>query len=242
MSESTRDNSIGISLMCNILLVIGKGVAGLLANSNALVADAIHSMTDVSAFFINYRACKDCELYGSIDKKRTSKQISQRIVETEIRATYYAGILFLTIGMAICLYNSMILVLGRVEKPDSITVVVAFIALAVYAGLYRYLGADTRAVKDCVVTCRNAHWQNKMNFASGTVVAIGLSASMFGLVFMDELAAVVVGGILVGMGAKLIIQIEDNLSGGLKQYCKPAVFAGIVISIVLAAISLAIQL
>ena len=242
MPAKERNNSIFISLICNILLVIGKGITGILANSNALVADAIHSMTDVIAFFINYRACKDCQMYGRIDRKGTSKKIHQRIAETEIRATYYMGFLLFTIGMAICFHNFMLLVLDRVEKPDSISVVVAFVVLAVYAGLYKYIGnSDNKAVEDCVLTNRNTHWQNKMNLVSGTVVVIGLIASMLGFIFMDELAAVVVGSILVAMGVKLIIETREGLSAAAKRYFKPVIIS-ILISVALAAISLLIQL
>ena len=243
MPAKEKNNSIFVSLICNILLAIGKGITGILANSNALIADAIHSMTDVIAFFINYRACEDCQIYGRIDRKKTSKKISQRIVETEIRATYYMGIFLLTIGLAICFHNFMLLVLDRVEKPDSITVLVAFVVLAVYAGLYKYSGnSDNKVAKDCVLTSRNTHWQNKMNLVSGTVVLIGLTASMLGFIFMDELAAVVVGSILVAMGVKLIIETRQDLNTTAKQYFKPTVFGSIIISVVLAAISLSIQL
>jgi divalent metal cation (Fe/Co/Zn/Cd) transporter len=243
MSSKEKNNSIFISLICNILLVIGKAVTGILANSNALVADAIHSMTDVTAFFINYRACEDCQMYGRIDRKGTSEKIRQRIVETEIRATYYMGIFLFTIGMAICFHNFMILVLDRVEKPDSISVVVAFVVLVVYAGLYKRLGnSDNKVAEDCVLTSKNTHWQNKMNLVSGTIVLIGLTASMFGFIFMDELAAVVVGSILVAMGVKLIIETRQDLGTAAKQYFKHTVFGSIVISVVLAAISLSIQL
>lgn len=243
MPTKKKNNSIFISLICNILLVIGKSITGILANSNALVADAIHSATDVIAFFINYRACKDCQIYGRIDRKGTSKKIRQRIVETEIRATYYIGIFLFTIGMAICFHNFMILVLDKVEKPDSISIAVAFIVLAVYAGLYKHLGnSDNKAAEDCVLTNRNTHWQNKMNLVSGTVVVIGLTASMLGFIFMDELAAVVVGSILVAMGVKLIIETRQDISIAAKRYFKPVVFSSILISIVLAAISLSIQL
>lgn len=243
MPAQKSDNPILISLICNILLMLGKGITGLLAHSNALVADAIHSMTDVSVFLMNYRACKDCQLYRRIDKKRTSKQITQRLAETEIRATYYTGIVFLTIGMAICLYNFMILVLGKVEQPDSITVVVAVVALAVYAGLYKYLGSpNPNVAEDCVLTTKNAHCQNGMNLLSGTVVVLGLIASVLGFSAMDELAAVVVGAILVAMGAKLIIEINEDPGAGLKHYSRRAVFSSILISIALAAICVAIRL
>ena len=96
-----KPNSIFVSLICNLLLAIGKGLAGILANSNALMADAIHSMTDISAFAINYRACNECEICERIDRKKTSNKISQRILDIETHATYYMGILLLTISMAI---------------------------------------------------------------------------------------------------------------------------------------------
>ena len=237
-----KNNSIFISLTCNILLVIGKGITGLLANSHALIADAIHSMTDVSAFFINYRACKDCELYGRIDRKQASQKCNQKIIEIEIRATYYTGVFFLTVGMAICLYNFMLLVLDKIEKPDSVAVVVAFVALAVYAGLYKYSGnCDNKSVENCVRTGRNTHLQNKMNLVSGTVVVIGLTASMAGFYFMDELAAVVVGSIMVGMGIEFIKESIKSLSEAMKRYFKPVIISSIVISLALTAITLSIR-
>jgi divalent metal cation (Fe/Co/Zn/Cd) transporter len=243
MPAKEKNNSIFVSLICNILLVLSKGITGILANSNALVADAIHSMTDVIAFLINYRACEDCQMYRRIDSKGTSKNIRQKIVDTEIRATYYMGIFLLTIGLAICFHNFMILVLGRAEKPDSISVVVAFIALAVYAGLYHYSkGTVNDDKKECIRTRQNSHWQNKMNLVSGLAVVLGLIGTMFGLIFMDEFAAVVVGSILIAMGIKLIIETRQDLSSADKQFFKPLVCSSILISIILAAISLSIQL
>ena len=237
-----KNNSIFISLTGNILLVIGKGITGLLANSHALIADAIHSMTDVSAFFINYRACKDCELYDRIDRKRASQKCNREIIEIEIRATYYTGVFFLTVGMAICLYNFMLLVLDKVEKPGPVAVVVAFVALAVYAVLYKYSGnCDNKSVENCVLTSRNAHLQNKMNLVSGTVVVIGLSASMAGFYFMDELAAVVVGSIMVGMGIEFIKESMEFLSVAMNRYFKPVIISSILISVALAAITLSIR-
>jgi len=243
MPTKEKDNSIFVSLICNILLVLGKGITGILANSNALVADAIHSMSDVIAFFINYRACEDCQMFGRIDSKGTSEKIRQKIVATEIRATYYMGIFLFTVGLAICFHNFMIIVLDRVERPDSISVVVAFIALAVYGWLYKYSeGTNNDDIKECMRTRQNTHWQNKMNLFSGVTVVLGLTGTVFGFIFMDEFAAIVVGSILIAMGVKLIIETKGELSTEAKRFFKPVVFSSILISIILAAISLAIQL
>ena len=243
MSAKEKNNSIFVSLICNILLVIGKGITGILANSNALVADAVHSATDVIAFFINYRACEDCQMYGRIDRKGTSEKIRQKIAAAEMQATYYMGVFLFTVGMAICLHNFMLLVLDKVEKPDSISVVVAFIALVVYTGVYKYSkGTNNNDIKECMRTRGNTHWQNKMNLFSGVTVVLGLVGTVFGFIFMDELAAVVVGSIMVAMGVKLIIETRQNLGIAAKRYFKPTVFGSILISIVLTAISLLIQL
>ena len=243
MQAKQRNNSILISLICNLLLVFVKGITGLLANSNALVADAIHSMTDVTAFFINYRACKNCELCGRTDEKGTNEKNSQRIVEIEIKATYYTGIFLLTVGMAVYFYNSTILLLGRSERPKPITVVVAFFVLAVYAGLCKYLeSADNEAAAPCVLTTRNANLQNKLNLISGSVVLIGLIASMLGFYFMDELAAIVVGSILVGIGAKWILETKEELGPTINRHFKSMIISCTLVSVVLTAISLSIRL
>ena len=243
MSSKEDNVSIFVSLLCNTLLVIGKGITGILANSNALLADAIHSMTDVTAFYINYRACSHCQMYGRIDRNRTSKTISQKAAQTEVRATYYTGVFLFTIGLAICLDNSMILVLDRVERPDPISVVVAFVVLVVYVAVYRYSrNSDDKRGEDCAVTNRNTHWQNKMNLVSGTVVLTGLTASMFGFVFMDELAAVAVGSILVAMGVNFIIEARQGLSTAAKEHFKATLYVAVLISVALAAISLWVQL
>jgi hypothetical protein len=59
---------------------------------------------------------------------------------------------------------------------------------------------------------------------------------------MDEFAAVVVGSILIAMAVKLIIETKGELSTAAKRLFKPAVFSSILISIILAAIFLFIQL
>jgi len=243
MQSKEKKNPIFISLICNILLVIGKGITGLLANSNALVADAVHSLTDVSAFFINYQACKDCTMYGRIDRNKASERISQRIVKIEVYSTYYIGILLFTIGMAICFHNFMILVLDKVQKPDFITFIVAIISLAVYSGLYKYLGSsDNHKMEDCLIASKNTHWQNKMNLVSGLVVVVGLGGAMLGFIFMDELAAIVVGSIVLSMGIKLIMEVKEDSDEATKRYFKFVIMGSILMAVVLSSISLSIQI
>jgi len=234
-----KNSSILISMVCNLLLVFVKGITGLLANSNALVADAFHSTTDVIAFFINYRACKDSESCALTDRTGTDEKIKQRIAEIEVKATFCTGIFLLTVGMSIYFYNTMVILLGRTTQPEPITLVVAVVVWAVYIGLYQYLKrTGNKTERHCVMTNRNADWQNNFNVISGGVVVIGLTGAMFGFVFMDELAAVVVGGILIALGIKWLIETRGRVTPWIKQRYKSIIAASIFTSWVITAITL----
>lgn len=238
-----KKNPIFISLICNIALMVAKGITGLLANSNALVADAIHSLIDVSVFFISYRLAKDCEMYHGINRKKASEEISQKLINSEVYATYYTGILFFTIGTAIYFHNLIILILDRVEKPDFITFIVSLISLSFYAWLYRYVeNIDNHRTKDCVFASRNTHWQNMINLFSAGVVAIGLTGAILGFAFLDELAALVVGSMILGMGLSWIMKARKNFNEAEKRYFKLVIIGSILMAVVLTIISLSIQL
>ena len=51
---SCRVRVISLSFFANIASVIFKGLVGLLSGSQALIADALHSLTDTTSFGINY--------------------------------------------------------------------------------------------------------------------------------------------------------------------------------------------
>jgi len=243
MESQEKNNSIFVSLICNLLLVLVKGTTGVLANSSALVADAFHSMTDVIAFFINYRACKNSESCAIADKTGTDEKTKERIAKIEVKATYCTGIFLLTVGLSIYFYNFMVILLGKMGQPEPITLVVAVIVWAVYIGLYQYLkSTGNKTESNCVMTNRNADWQNNFNVISGAVVVIGLIGAMFGFTFMDELAAVVVGSILIGLGIKWIAETKQIVSPWIKQHFKSIIVTSISTSWVITAITLFIQL
>ena len=243
MQTEQKNNSIFISLICNFLLVIVKGATGLLANSNALIADAFHSMTDVIAFFINYRACKNSESCAMTDETGTNEKIKKRIADIEVKATYCTGIFLMTVGMSIYFYNTAILLLGRMGQPEPITLVVALVVWVVYIALYKYLEhADNNKIERfCIMTNRNANRQNNFNVISGAVVVIGLTGSMFGFIFMDELAAVVVGSILIALGIGWIAETKETVGGRIERYFKLIIVGSVFVSLIITAISMSIQ-
>ncbi|MEA1967456.1 MAG: cation transporter [Thermodesulfobacteriota bacterium] len=243
MQPQKKNNSIFVSMICNLLLVFFKGATGILANSSALVADALHSMTDVIAFFINYRACKESESCFIADKTGTDEKTQKRVAEIEVKATYCTGIFLLTVGLSIYFYNTMVILLGRMGQPEPITLVVAVVVWVIYLGLYLYLERNgNKTEPHCAMTNRNSDWQNKFNVISGAAVVIGLTGSMFGFIFMDELAAVVVGSILTAIGIRWIAETKTMVGPWIKHHYNSIIAASVSASWVITAILLSIQL
>jgi len=217
--KGTKKTPILISVIGNVFLVLIKGIVGVIANSHALIADAIHSLSDVIAFLIGYYSCKNCRILPKNGKREAIKQIDRKIAEREMRSTYLISIVYLAFGSVTYICNSIILVSGDTTPPGFITLVVAFIALGVYIGVYEYyrknMGENNN--KYCRITDKQCYLLNKMNLITGTIVIAGLIGAEIGFTAMDSLAGVAVGAVMISLGlhflgdrSKYLIFLQKN--------------------------------
>lgn len=204
--NGTKKIPILISVIGNVLLVLIKGIVGIIANSHALIADAIHSLSDVIAFLISYYSCKNSSMLPKIGKRGATKRIDKKVVEQEIRSTYLICIIYLAFGSVAYICNSIILVSGDTTPPEFIALVVAFIALGVYVWVYKHfrenMGENNK--KYCQITTRQCYLINKMNVFTGITVIVGLIGAEIGFIAMDSLAGVVVGSVMIAIGIRFL--------------------------------------
>jgi divalent metal cation (Fe/Co/Zn/Cd) transporter len=227
------NNVILASLLVNTLLVLGKGITGVLFHSSALVSDACHSTTDVAAFFVNYRASNECRIYGQGDNLQRLGD-KEKVAAIENFATFVTGLIFLTIGSAIYFHSGASIILLKFEKPEPITLAVAIIALVFYLSVYFYSRrARYQAKEYCRRITENSHWQNEMNLVVGSVVVAGLVGAHLGYDYLDEAAAVLVGTILFAMGIKQLALARADMQDRIGKYFKAAIVGAFAISITL---------
>lgn len=201
--KEAAQRSTWISVWVNITLTIVQLVVGLFAQSQALVADAIHSLSDlISDGFVllanahSTKAPDDDHQYGHL--------------RFETAATLGVGVLLSTVGLAI-LWSG----LQRMRDPSLIPIVhqaalyTALLALVAKEGLFRYLLRVAQRVHSTMLVA-NA-WHARSDAASSLVVAVGVAANLAGWPLADPLAAFMVGLMITRMGWKFAWRAFNDL-------------------------------
>ncbi|CAM5182964.1 Cation diffusion facilitator family transporter OS=Castellaniella defragrans OX=75697 GN=HNR28_000759 PE=3 SV=1 [Castellaniella defragrans] len=201
--HAAAQRSTWVSVWVNLLLTTTQMVIGLFAQSQALVADAIHSLSDLISdgvvLFANKHSGKAPDAdhpYGHL--------------RFETAATLGIGVLLMAVGAGM-LWGSF----RRMENPDLIPVVhpmalyMALIALIAKEGLFRYLLSVAHRVRSTLLVA-NA-WHARSDAASSLVVALGIASNLAGLRLADPLAALIVGLMIVRMGWKFSWRAFNDL-------------------------------
>lgn len=174
-----------VGLICDLLLTLLKFVGGILGNSRALVADAVHSLTDASTDF--------AVLFGS---RYWSAPADDRHphghgrIETLTTVIIGAALVATALGIGWDAANH--LVLRSTTLPTGIALIAAIVSIFVKEGLYRWTLAVGRRA-DSPATVANA-WHHRSDALSSipAAAAVGLAQLRPGWAFVDRIGALVV--------------------------------------------------
>lgn len=198
--ERTRaaTRSTLVSVVVNITLSILQLVVGLFAKSQALVADAIHSLSDLIADGIVLFANKHSAKAPDADHPYGHKRF-------ETAATIAVGGLLLVVGIGMLWRSfSKLQEPGLIETVHLIALPVAILALFAKELLFRYMLRVAKRVRSTMLAA-NA-WHARSDAASSLVVSIAIVANLMGLPIADPLAALIVGLIIFRMGWRFFIE------------------------------------
>jgi cation diffusion facilitator family transporter len=167
-------------------------VVGVLSKSQGLVADGIHSLSDLVADFV--------VLFASHHSKKDADEDHpyghQRF---ETAASLFLGVLLLAVGVGM-LWSAV----RKLEEPDTVPQVhvvalyVAGGALATKELLFRYMLSVAKRVKSSMLVA-NA-WHARSDAASSLVVSLGIIGNLAGYPILDPIAALIVGFMVAKMG------------------------------------------
>lgn len=189
---AAASRSTWASVAVNVGLSTTQIVVGLLARSQGLVADGIHSLSDLVADFI--------VLFASHHSRREaddSHPYGHHRFETA--ASLALGLLLLAVGVGM-----IASALHKLEAPESIPRVgsvalwVAVIALVAKELLFRYMLAVAKRIKSSMLIA-NA-WHARSDAASSLVVGLGIIGNLAGYPILDPIAASIVGFMIGKMG------------------------------------------
>lgn len=189
--------------MVNVILTVFQLVAGIFAQSTALVADAIHSLSDLVSdgvvLVVNRHSHTPADAQHPYGHRRF-----------ETAASMIIGVLLLSVGIGM-LWASF----TKLQQPDLIPKVhhvalyVALLGVVSKELLFRYLLRVATRVQSTMLAA-NA-WHARSDAASSIVVAIGIIANLAGFPLADPLAALIVGLLIIRMGWSFFFESFHDL-------------------------------
>lgn len=202
--------STWVSIFINLLLTILQVVAGYFGRSQSLMADGLHSLSDLLADIMVLFANR----HGNRHADARHPYGHARI---ETAATLILGVALAGLGVALLVAAGM-----RLQHPEAVQPVhpftfwIALIALAAKEGMFRYMLAVAMRVRSQMLIA-NA-WHARSDAASSLVVMVGILGNLLGYTFLDLVAAAVVGMIIAHMGGKFALAaLEELIDTGLSE-------------------------
>jgi cation diffusion facilitator family transporter len=184
--------STWVSVGVNVVLSATQVAVGIASRSQGLVADGIHSLSDLVADFVVLLA-------GHHSKKDADEDHPYGHQRFETAASLALGLLLLGVGAGM-LWSAA----HKLEAPDTVQPV-HVVALYVAAGalvakelLFRYMLAVAKRVKSSMLVA-NA-WHARSDAASSLVVGLGIVGNLAGYPILDPIAALIVGFMVARMG------------------------------------------
>jgi cation diffusion facilitator family transporter len=200
---AAAQKSTWVSIIINLLLTFFQMLGGFFAHSQALMADGLHSLSDLFSDALVLYANRQ-------GNRRADAGHPYGHARVETAATLILGAFLAVLGAGLLVVAAM-----RLQHPDSLHAVnplaltVAVVALIAKEGMFRYMLAVAKRVRSQMLVA-NA-WHARSDAASSLVVIVGIAGNLLGYTFFDLLAAAVVGVMIAHMGGKLALEAMAEL-------------------------------
>jgi cation diffusion facilitator family transporter len=201
---STKNISAGIKVtvigsIINILLAAVKLVFGVLGHSRALVADAVHSISDLASDIVVLFGLH----YGELPADKNHHYGHKKI---ETVTELVLGVILILVAVKLG-YDALVEIWSRnFSNPKAVTIIAAVISILSKEWLFRW----TKAVaisRDSRAILANA-WHHRSDALSSVAVLVGLVAVQVSskLAFMDAAASIVVAVLIIKVGWQIIAE------------------------------------
>ena len=199
-SDTKKASILGI--VGNIFLFVIKIIIGLISNSQAMIADAVNSGSDVFNSFMTY-----------IGNKLASKEADEDHNMGHGKAEYiYALLISITmILLGLKILNSSVMSIIKVEEYNySIwLVIVCIITIMTKIGLYIYTDKVGKRHHNLLVEANSKDHRNDIFVTSLTLLSVVMS--YYGIRYIDGIVGVLISIWIIYTGGQIFIASYDVL-------------------------------
>ncbi|MBF0241714.1 MAG: cation transporter [Desulfamplus sp.] len=177
-----------VNIIGNILMICIKGYMGVAGRSKGLIADAIHSSADLLATIIMIIGLR-------ISDKKTDELYPYGYGKAEYIVSICIYLFLFGIGSFIIYNGIMTIVEGRLVNPCLSAAWGAIFSIAINELMFRQSICAGRHINSPSMQAKA--WESRSDVYSSLAVLIGIIGAKMGFHFMDPLAAVIVGVIIL---------------------------------------------
>ncbi len=200
-----------IGFFSNLLLTGGKFFAGILGNSAAMIADAIHSLSDFITDIVVL-------IFVGISGRDSDENHHYGHGKFETFATLIISFVLLLVAIGIC-WSGIEKILNVFKgiplgQPSMIALIAAVISIMVKEALYRYTVKVGNAIHSQAVVANAWHHRSDAFSSIGTLLGIGGAILLGGKwVVLDPIAAVIVsffiGKVAIEIGFPSVMELLE---------------------------------
>ena len=186
----------------NVMLLTFKFIAGIVGHSSAMIADAVHSLSDFATDVVVL-------LFVNIGSRPQDKSHDYGHGKYETIASFFIGLALVAAATGIIVSGSMKLAAwwggDELEAPRWIALWAALLSILIKELLYQYTARKGRQLESQVMVA-NA-WHHRSDALSSIGAAIGIGGAIWlgqHWTVLDPLASIIVGLMLVKVAFELL--------------------------------------
>lgn len=196
------DRTNWLAVVVDSIAFVGKLAVGISVRSPALIADAMHSLSDLLADI-------PIILLAKISHQEADQDHPYGHARFETLGTVMLGGILLAVAIGIG-YESIHLIFGdQRPEPSWLAILTVVIAIALKEGYFQYAIRQSRKAQSPLLEA-NA-WHARSDSLSSLVVLVGVGATMLGFPQVEILAALIVAALIAKMGIQLAWEAIQEL-------------------------------
>ena len=177
-----RISAVGV--VCNVALTLFKLIAGIVANSSAMIADAVHSASDIVGSFV-------VMIGAVISNKAPDTEHPYGHEKLECIASVILGNILVAVG-ALIGYNGILKIVSgeTLTAPGTLALIAAAASIVVKEALYWYTILGAKKINS--VSLKAEAWHHRSDALSSIGSFVGILGARLGVPVLDPIASVVI--------------------------------------------------
>ncbi|MBD5529193.1 MAG: cation transporter [Lachnospiraceae bacterium] len=203
--QRIADRVSAVSIIGNLVLSVFKLIAGIVAHSNAMISDAVHSASDVFSTIVVIIGIR-------LSSKETDREHPYGHERMEcVAAIILAMILFMT-GLGIGMNASKNILSGNYEDlqiPGILALVAAVVSIVNKEAMFWYTKINATRI-DSSALLADA-WHHRSDAFSSVGALIGIAGARLGFPVMDSIASLVIFVFIVKAAYDIFMDAVNKL-------------------------------